>query len=467
MSVTSAMFTGVSGLLANAEGINVIGNNLANVNTVGFKSGRMLFSDMLSADIGNNSQIGRGTMIQKVDNLFTQSSFESTENVTDLALQGNSFFALKAPSSTGPLTQNQALLTRAGAFRVDANLTLVNPDGYQVLDTQGNAIRFSDNAAGIAAALATLTTELAALQTKTATLDASAQALVNAADADFATATAALPGLLAPLQTKATDLDTSAADLVTAATAAVTAAQTDLKTTLSPLQAKATVLDTKALALQDAADAAVTTATEALYEAGGPSGSLQDLSDLLNGVVGTFDADIAALSAAVTKEPLATPAEVAASNQIVAGLTAAQTAVANAILAPDDPAVIATAQQAVNNLTTLITNSSGIFVDHAPGANLQATYAAINPAPVEAQALVVAGDATTLATALTAQTTADSVKNATAAALTQVDTAYNAAAPTVAQANDALLALTNAGTIISGASAVFAATANAEYICFE
>jgi len=284
MSVTSAMFTGVSGLLANAEGINVIGNNLANVNTVGFKSGRMLFSDMLSADIGNNSQIGRGTMIQKVDNLFTQSSFESTENVTDLALQGNSFFALKAPSSTGPLTQNQALLTRAGAFRVDANLTLVNPDGYQVLDTQGNAIRFSDNAAGIAAALATLTTELAALQTKTATLDASAQALVNAADADFATATAALPGLLAPLQTKATDLDTSAADLVTAATAAVTAAQTDLKTTLSPLQAKATVLDTKALALQDAADAAVTTATEALYEAGGPSGSLQDLSDLLNGV---------------------------------------------------------------------------------------------------------------------------------------------------------------------------------------
>ena len=53
MSITSAMFTGVSGLLANAEGINVIGNNLANVNTIGFKSGRMLFSDMLSANIGN------------------------------------------------------------------------------------------------------------------------------------------------------------------------------------------------------------------------------------------------------------------------------------------------------------------------------------------------------------------------------------------------------------------------------
>ena len=91
MSVTTAMFTGVSGLLANAEGINVIGNNLANVNTVGFKSGRMLFSDMLSASIGNGSQIGRGTQIQKVDNVFSQGAFESTELVTDLALQGNSF----------------------------------------------------------------------------------------------------------------------------------------------------------------------------------------------------------------------------------------------------------------------------------------------------------------------------------------------------------------------------------------
>jgi len=395
----------------------------------------------------------------KVDNLFTQSSFESTENVTDLALQGNSFFALKAPTTTGPLTQNQALLTRAGAFRVDANLTLVNPDaissGYP-----GNAIKFSDNAAGIAAALATLTTELTALQTKTTTLDASAQALVDAADADFATATANLPGLLAPLQTKATDLDTSADGLVTAATAAVTTAQSDLKTALSPLQAKAAVLDTKALALQDAAAAAVTTAADALYyDAVDPSGSLYVMSQLLENV-GVLGTAIAGLDTAVNAGGSgATPAEVAASGQIVAGLTAAQTAVANAILAPDDPAVIATAQQAVSNLTTLITNSSGIFVDHAPGANLQATYAAINPAPVEAQALVVAGDATTLATALTAQTTADSVKNATAAALTQVDTAYNAAAPTVAQANDALLALTNAGTIISGASAVFAETA--------
>lgn len=143
MSITSAMFTGVSGLLANAEGINVIGNNLSNVNTVGFKSGRMLFSDMLSVNIGNNSQIGRGTQIQKVDNIFGQGSFESTELVSDVAIQGDSFFALKDPAvAAGAYPQSSAILTRAGAFRVDATGYLVNPDGYQVLDTSGNPIQF-------------------------------------------------------------------------------------------------------------------------------------------------------------------------------------------------------------------------------------------------------------------------------------------------------------------------------------
>ena len=94
MSITSALFTGISGLVNNGEAMNVIGNNIANVNTIGFKYGRTLFSDMLSANMGNNSQVGRGVQIQKIDNVFSQSSFETTELVTDLALQGASFFAL-------------------------------------------------------------------------------------------------------------------------------------------------------------------------------------------------------------------------------------------------------------------------------------------------------------------------------------------------------------------------------------
>jgi len=129
------MYSGVSGLLANAEGINVIGNNLANVNTVGFKSGRMLFSDMVSASGPNNSQIGRGVQIQKVDNIYAQGAFESTEIISDIALQGNSFFALAPPNTVAAIaTQDLALLTRAGAFRVNQAYNLVNPDGYEALD---------------------------------------------------------------------------------------------------------------------------------------------------------------------------------------------------------------------------------------------------------------------------------------------------------------------------------------------
>ncbi|TWJ18036.1 flagellar hook-basal body protein [Geobacter argillaceus] len=151
MSVTSAMFTGVSGLLNNGEAINVIGNNIANVNTTGFKSSRTLFDDMLYTSIGNNSQVGRGMAMQKIDNIFSSGSTQNTSSVTDLALQGNSFFALKPPTTAAPVpAQNSALLSRAGSFHVDSTLTLINPEGYQVLDTQGNPIKFLDTGAAVA-----------------------------------------------------------------------------------------------------------------------------------------------------------------------------------------------------------------------------------------------------------------------------------------------------------------------------
>lgn len=151
MSLTSAMFTGVSGLLNQAEGMNVIGNNISNVNTVGFKASRALFSDMLSTATVNKSQMGHGVQIQKIDNLFTQSAFEGTGNVTDLAIQGDSFFALGAPTDTaagGAITGEKAFYTRAGAFRLTpdtavippTDLYLANPDGYRLLDTSGQPI---------------------------------------------------------------------------------------------------------------------------------------------------------------------------------------------------------------------------------------------------------------------------------------------------------------------------------------
>lgn len=124
MSVTSAMYTGISGLAANGEAMSVIGNNISNVNTTGFKSGRMLFSDVLSSTISGGSQIGRGVQIQTVQNDFSQGSFESTQSSTDLAIQGDSFFMVQNGSGR--------YYTRAGAFNFDKDKILVNPDGYQV-----------------------------------------------------------------------------------------------------------------------------------------------------------------------------------------------------------------------------------------------------------------------------------------------------------------------------------------------
>ena len=145
MSVTSAMFTGVSGLLNSGEAMSVIGNNIANVNTVGFKAARTLFSDQLSQNIGNG-QVGKGVQTQTIQNIFSQGSTQSSESVSDLSIQGNSFFALKSPNVAVP-TQVDAFLTRAGAFHVDNTNILVNPDGYQVLDTAGNAIQFPSSVA--------------------------------------------------------------------------------------------------------------------------------------------------------------------------------------------------------------------------------------------------------------------------------------------------------------------------------
>jgi flagellar hook protein FlgE len=126
MSITTAMQTGVSGLLANGEAMSVIGNNLANINTTGFKQGRTLFSDMLSSNI-NNGQIGRGGQIQAVQNIFSQGSLENTGSSTDLAIQGDGMFVLQDPAS------NARYYSRAGAFNFDKDNILTNPDGYQVL----------------------------------------------------------------------------------------------------------------------------------------------------------------------------------------------------------------------------------------------------------------------------------------------------------------------------------------------
>jgi flagellar hook protein FlgE len=126
MSVQSAMYSGISGLYTNGESMSVIGNNIANVNTIGFKQGRTLFSDMLSTTI-NQGQIGRGGQIQAVQNIYSQGSFENTGSSTDLAIQGDGMFVLADSNGLGHF------YSRAGAFSFDRNQILTNADSYKVL----------------------------------------------------------------------------------------------------------------------------------------------------------------------------------------------------------------------------------------------------------------------------------------------------------------------------------------------
>lgn len=133
MGISSALYSGVSGLNTNSQAMTVIGNNLANTNTVGFKGSRTVFSDLLSSTIngsGGTSQVGRGVNVSKVDSIFSQGTFETTESGLDVAIEGNGFFMLKE------LGSDTTYYSRAGAFRFDDNGYLVNPEGFRV---QGQA----------------------------------------------------------------------------------------------------------------------------------------------------------------------------------------------------------------------------------------------------------------------------------------------------------------------------------------
>ncbi|HID01941.1 MAG TPA: flagellar hook basal-body protein, partial [Desulfobacterales bacterium] len=116
MGITSALYSGVSGLNTNSQAMSVVGNNLANTNTVGFKGARSVFSDLFSSSIfgsGGSSQVGRGVNVSKIDNIFSQGTFETTASDTDVAIEGEGFFMLKEVGSDTPF------YTRAGAFRFD------------------------------------------------------------------------------------------------------------------------------------------------------------------------------------------------------------------------------------------------------------------------------------------------------------------------------------------------------------
>ena len=145
-----SLYSGVSGLQNHQTRMDVIGNTISNVNTTGFKRGRVNFQDMISQQVGgaakpteelggvNPKDVGLGMTVATIEQVFTQGNLQSTGVSTDVAIQGNGFFILK--------DGEESFYTRNGQFGLDRDGTLVNPangqrvQGWMAHDLNGEQI---------------------------------------------------------------------------------------------------------------------------------------------------------------------------------------------------------------------------------------------------------------------------------------------------------------------------------------
>jgi len=133
--MSNALWIGTTGLSASNKQMDVIGNNLANANTIGFKAGETSFASMLSQSLSGGSgtmQVGQGVGVAAVTTQFAQGSFETTGNATDVAIDGAGFFIVKDKK------EDLLYYTRAGSFYIDKNGDLSDLSGYLV---QGHEIK--------------------------------------------------------------------------------------------------------------------------------------------------------------------------------------------------------------------------------------------------------------------------------------------------------------------------------------
>lgn len=139
MGILSSLYTGVSGMTAQGEALGVIGDNIANSNTAGFKASRAEFQDIISKSLkgilGGN-QIGRGVKIGAVNPILSQGNVDPTEKATDLAISGDGYFVLRGTDGES--------FTRDGSFHFDKEGYLVTNDNQRVqgfeADERGHVI---------------------------------------------------------------------------------------------------------------------------------------------------------------------------------------------------------------------------------------------------------------------------------------------------------------------------------------
>ncbi|KHL02418.1 flagellar hook protein FlgE [Sinomonas humi] len=170
-----SLYSGISGLRAHQTMLDVTGNNIANVNTVGFKGSSTEFEDTLSqltqgasgpqGQTGgtNPAQVGLGVKVAAITTNFNQGSAESTGKATDMMISGDGFFV----TSSG----GQQLYTRAGSFDFDASGRLVTPDGALLQGWTANAAGVVNTGSPIGNITLSPTTTIPAVATSQATVD--------------------------------------------------------------------------------------------------------------------------------------------------------------------------------------------------------------------------------------------------------------------------------------------------------
>lgn len=129
MSITSSFYSGLSGLDTHATAMKVIGDNISNLHTTGFKGSSAHFADVLGVSlsgVSGGNQTGAGTQVQTVDANFIQGSLMTTDVSTDVAINGKGFFVVGDPVT------DELFYTRAGHFTIDNQGYYVNTQGYRV-----------------------------------------------------------------------------------------------------------------------------------------------------------------------------------------------------------------------------------------------------------------------------------------------------------------------------------------------
>jgi flagellar basal-body rod protein FlgG len=146
-----SLWTAATGMTAQQTNLDTIANNLANVNTTGYKSEQTQFKSLLYQNLQTKSttsdgsekpvgiQVGLGVRYSAIASQFTQGTINSTEGDYDFAIEGDGFFCVQMPDGTTAYTRNGSLNLGIGT---DGNWQLSTSDGYQILGTDGNPIEF-------------------------------------------------------------------------------------------------------------------------------------------------------------------------------------------------------------------------------------------------------------------------------------------------------------------------------------